>query len=222
VVLSQHGMLWVAAAGWLPFLDLGPEDYVLCPLPLFHSYPLDFLLAVLAVGGREHIMERFSTEQALRLLHEEPFTMLLGVPTTFSYLAEGHEKSGPAPRGTLRVCVTAGAIMPREIWERTERALGAPVVDAYGATETSTAVTISPPEGTHEPGTGGVQILGFGVRVVDPASGKDVASGEEGELIVRGPGVMLGYHAVRRRRGTLCATAGTAPEISLASTMSAS
>jgi len=193
VVLNQHGMLWVVGAGWLPFLDLGPDDYVLCPLPLFHSYPLDMLLAVLAVGGREHIMERFSTAEALRLLHEKPITVLLGVPTTFSYLVDGLQ-DGPAPRDRLRMSVTAGAVMSPALWERAESALKAPMIDAYGATETSTAITLSSPRGTRIPGSCGVPIPGFSVRIIDPTTGKDVGSGEEGELIVRGPGVMLGYH----------------------------
>lgn len=193
VVLTQHGMLWVTAAGWLPFLELGPDDYVLCPLPLFHSYPLDMLLATLAVGGREHIMERFSTAEVLRLLREQPVTVLLGVPTTFGYLVDGL-RNGPAPGDTLRISVTAGAVMPPALWERSENALNAPMIDAYGATETSTAITLSSHRGTRIPGSCGVPILGFCVRIVDPTTGEDVEPGEEGELIARGPGVMLGYH----------------------------
>lgn len=68
------------------------------------------------------------------------------------------------------------------------------MIDAYGATETSTAITLSSPRGTRIPGSCGVPIPGFSVRIIDPTTGKDVGSGEEGELIVRGPGVMLGYH----------------------------
>ncbi len=69
VLLSMRGMLWIAAACWAPICELSEKDVVLSPLPLFHSYGLNLsVLSVLAVGASEHIMERFSPQQALELL----------------------------------------------------------------------------------------------------------------------------------------------------------
>ena len=69
VLLSIRGMLWIAAACWAPICNLSDKDVVLSPLPLFHSYGLNLsVLGVLAAGASEHIMERFSPQQALELL----------------------------------------------------------------------------------------------------------------------------------------------------------
>ena len=60
VLLSVRGMLWIAAACWVPICDLGENDVVLSPLPLFHSYALNLsVLSVLAAGASEHILEDF-------------------------------------------------------------------------------------------------------------------------------------------------------------------
>src|SRR5260370_28132215 len=69
VKLTVHGMLWVAASCWGPITGLCERDTVLSPLPLFHSYALNLsVLSILAAGATEHIMQRFSTSDAVRLL----------------------------------------------------------------------------------------------------------------------------------------------------------
>src|SRR5439155_9653757 len=84
VLLSLRGMLWIAAACWAPICELTERDVVLSPLPLFHSYGLDLsVLSVLAVGASEHIMERFSPQQALDLLQTGKYSVLPGVRTVF-------------------------------------------------------------------------------------------------------------------------------------------
>jgi rifamycin polyketide synthase module 1/2/3 len=191
VLLTQRSLLWVAAAAWLPFLGLTAADHLLVPLPLSHSYPLDLTLAALAAGGRVHLQERFSTAETARLLHAGEVTVLVGVPTTFAYLLESGASTRPAG---LRLCVSAGALLPPALKARVEERLGVPLVDAYGATETSTAVALTTPGGASPAGSCGLPPPGVACRVVDPATGADLPPGAEGELIVRSPGVMLGYH----------------------------
>lgn len=189
VLLTQRGMLWVAAASWLPVLGLDADDHLLVPLPLSHSYPLDLTLAALTVGARVHLPERFSTPEVCALLADGGVTVLAGVPTTFAYLLEGGIPTAPA----LRLCLTAGALLAPALRERVEKGLGVPLVDAYGATEASTVIAMTSPRGGHPAGSCGLPPPGVACRVVDPATGEDVPPDVEGELIVRGPGVMLGY-----------------------------
>ncbi len=194
VVLTQHGFLWVVAACWAPIVGYGPHDFALSPLPLFHSYALNVsVLAPLATGASEYVMERFSPEECLRLLRTEAITFFPGVPTMFHYLL--HTLGGEELRAkALRVCVSAGAIMPATLNEEFERATGVTLLDGYGITETSTMVTQSWPTGARPMGSCGLPVPGSSVRIVEPGSDCDVAPGESGELIVRGPHVMLGYH----------------------------
>lgn len=197
VLLSQRSMLWVVAAAWLPFLELTSEDVAVNPLPLFHSYPLDMVLATLAVGAHHHIVERFQVDTVIAALRELSATVLLCVPTTLRYLLNGlpaGEPSQGAPFPALRVVVSAGARPAPALFVEAEQRLEVPVVDAYGSTEASTAVVLNSIRGTRIPGSCGVPAPGWAVRIVDPATRDDVPVGEEGELIARGPGVMLGYH----------------------------
>jgi rifamycin polyketide synthase module 1/2/3 len=194
VLLTQRSCLWVVAACWAPIAGISAGDRVLCPLPLFHSYALDLcVLGVFAVGATERILPYFSTSRVLELLEEEPLTVLPGVPTMFQYLLHGLR--GRSFRSeTLRLCVSAGAIMPAALNAEFERAFGVPLLDGYGITETSTMVTMNWPAGGRLPGSCGLPVPGVGVRLVDPMTGHDVGVGEEGELWVSGPNVMRGYH----------------------------
>ena len=83
--------------------------------------------------------------------------------------------------------------MPATLNREFESHLGVPLLDGYGITETSTMVTMNWPSGQRVLGSCGFPVPGLAVRIVD-ANGRDVAPNQEGELIVRGPNVMPGYH----------------------------
>ncbi|MFL6112015.1 MAG: beta-ketoacyl synthase N-terminal-like domain-containing protein, partial [Catenulispora sp.] len=93
---------------------------------------------------------------------------------------------------SLRVCVTAGAPSDPELRERVEERFGAPLLDGYGSTETCGKITMESPAGPRVRGSSGAVLPGMEVRLVDPGTGAEVV-GAEGEIWVRGPGVMLGY-----------------------------
>ena len=198
VYLTQRGCTWDVAASWAPIAGLGPDDVVLSPLPLFHSYALVLcVLGVLATGATERILVRFSASDVLARLHtpgpEGSATLFPGVPTMFHYLLDA---AGPDGLGApaLRLCVSAGAILPAAVNETFEKAFGVPLLDGYGITETSTMVAMNWPTGTRVMGSCGLPLPGLTVRLVDPATERDVLPGEEGELWVQGPGVTPGYH----------------------------
>jgi long-chain acyl-CoA synthetase len=194
VQLTVHGMLWVTAACWAPITGLSERDIVLSPLPLFHSYALNLsVMSILATGASEYIMERFSTSEAVRLLGTGEFTYFPGVPTMFHYLLQATRGEADVRLPNLRLCVSAGAIMPATLNREFESHLGVPLLDGYGITETSTMVTMNWPSGSRVMGSCGIPVPGLAVRIVD-LKGQDVAPGQEGELIVHGPNVMPGYH----------------------------
>jgi long-chain acyl-CoA synthetase len=195
VMLTLRGMLWVNAACWVPIAGLSTEDRVLSPLPLFHSYALNLsVLGILATGAREYILERFSASGIAALLARETFTLLPGVPTMFHYLLDNFRAAGRRDTGGLRLCVSAGAILPGPLNREFEEWFGVKLLDGYGITETSTMVTMNWPTGPRIMGSCGLPVPGLAVRLVDPITGADLPPGAEGELIVRGPGVMPGYH----------------------------
>lgn len=195
VMLSARTMLWVNAACWTPIFGLGPEDKVLSPLPLFHSYALNIsVLSILANGASEYILEKFSTSEVMAMLAAGTFTMMPGVPTMFHYLMLAGKAAHVATLPGVTRCVSAGAILPEAVNRAFEAQFGVELLDGYGITETSTMVTMNWPGTTRVAGSCGLPLPGLAVRLVD-AEDRDVPQGAEGELIVRGPNVMQGYHA---------------------------
>ncbi len=195
VLLSVHSMLWVNAACWAPIAGLSEKDVVLSPLPLFHSYALNLsVLSILATGATEYIMEKYSTTDAVRLLKSGEFTVFPGVPTMFHYFLEATKADAGLKLPNLRLSMSAGAIMPATLNREFESRFGVKLLDGYGITETSTMVTMNWPVGERVMGSCGLPLPGLAVRIISPATGEDVTIGEEGELIVRGPNLMSGYH----------------------------
>ncbi len=195
-------MLWVTAACWAPIAGLSEDDVVLSPLPLFHSYALNLsVLSILAAGATEFIMEKYSTTDAVRLLKTGEFTLFPGVPTMFHYFLEATKSEPDLKFPKLRLSMSAGAIMPATLNREFEARFGVKLLDGYGITETATMVTMNWATGNRVMGSCGLPLPGLAVRIISPTTGEDVAFGEEGELIVRGPNLMSGYHNKPGRNG---------------------
>ena len=195
VLLTIRSMLWVVAACWIPVAELNEDDVVLSPLPLFHSYALNFsVLSIVVAGASEFIVEKYSSSQVLSLLQTGKFTVLPGVPTMFHYILESAKADSAVKLNGMRLCISAGAILPADLNRGFEEFFGIKLLDGYGITETSTMVTMNSPIWGRTLGSCGLPVVGVAVRIVDPASGADLGPGQEGELIVRGPNVMVGYH----------------------------
>lgn len=194
VVLTVHSMLWVNAACWAPIAGLSADDVVLSPLPLFHSYAISIsVLGILATGATERIMPKFSPARALELLQSGGATLMPGVPTMFHYLLLTAREKGVTSLGRLRVCTSAGAILPAALNRDFEAHFGVELLDGYGITETSTMVTMNWPGKNRVMGACGLPVPGVAVRIIDPATGLDRPRGEEGELICSGPNLMQKY-----------------------------
>ncbi|MGW4060035.1 type I polyketide synthase [Amycolatopsis sp. NPDC004747] len=206
VLSTQRNCLWSVAACYAPVLGLTATDRVLWPLPLFHS--LAHVLCVhgiVAVGASARIMPGFAAGEVLELLRSADFTVLVGVPSIYQYLLQAGPRDGLRTED-LRLCLVTGSVATADLRRRFEDAFGLPLVDSYGSTETSGAITANSPAGPRVPGSCGRAVPGLDVRVVDPGTGLDRPAGEEGEVWVRGPNVMAGYHG--RPAATAAALAG--------------
>ncbi|MGH3898801.1 MAG: beta-ketoacyl synthase N-terminal-like domain-containing protein, partial [Pseudonocardiaceae bacterium] len=191
VLSTQRAALWSADACYMPIFGLSSRDRLLWPLPLFHSFAHSLcILGVLTVGASAHVL---GEEGLLDALYERRSTFLAGVPTTYHQLVSA-ARANSRPLAHLRICVTAGAPSPPRLRAEVGDLFGVPLLDAYGSTETCGMIAVNRPEGPHVDGSCGPPLPGVDVRLVDPGRGDDVADGDEGEIWVRGPGLMLGYH----------------------------
>ena len=195
VKVSSRRLLWSTAACWAPILEMGPDDHILTPLPMFHIFSQTVaVLTPLATGASTHVMDRFSVSGAIDLLKTGKFTFFPAVPTMFHYILLEGGKYGKDLFSSIRLCASAGAIMPATLNRELEETFGVQVIDGYGTTETSAMVTMNWPGTQRHAGSCGLPIPGLAARIIDPATGIDVEIGDEGELICRGPNLMLGYN----------------------------
>jgi acyl transferase domain-containing protein/short-subunit dehydrogenase/acyl carrier protein len=187
---SQRSALWSSVACYLPRLGLSATDRLLWPLPLAHTYAHSLcVLGTTVAGASARITATPEPAALVRLIDEYAPTVLAGVPLTYGQLLDAGLGAVPS----LRFCVTAGAPSDPELRERVETRFGAPLLDGYGSTETCGKIAMEAPDGPKARGGSGTPLPGMDVRLVDPETGRD-ATDAEGEIWVRGPGVMLGYH----------------------------
>jgi acyl-CoA synthetase (AMP-forming)/AMP-acid ligase II len=168
-------------------------DRVVAFLPFFHIYGQTVLMNVyLATSGTVITLPRFDLEQFLRLCvqHATP-TMFIAPPVAVA-LAK-HPLVDKFDLSPVKRLVSGAAPLSAEVAEAVTRRTGVQARQGYGMTEMS-PVSHSVPFGISVPGAIGVAVASTEFRVVDPATGQDVAAGAEGELWVRGPQVMPGYH----------------------------
>ena len=170
------------------------EDHyvILGVLPLFHIYgQTSSLNTSVCLGITLRLWEHFQAEEIMAALEEEEAAVFIGVPTMYNRLAELGAQN-PPKRFPLKYCISGGASLPVEILRRFEEIFRVTIYEGYGLTECSPVCVENPFGKPTKPGSIGRPITGFEARLVDEED-QDVAPGEVGELIVRGPGVMKGY-----------------------------
>jgi long-chain acyl-CoA synthetase len=180
----------VQFAEWYAF-EPGAETSI-CALPMSHSGGMSGAMNVpLYAGATLLVFARFSAPAVARAVTAHRVTRLFGVPTMFIALladAEGRR----ADYSALRACRTNAAPLPPSVKAAFDGLVGREVlVEGYGLTETSPLTHANPIE-RPRPGSIGLPLPDTDARLVDEA-GLDVAAGGTGELLIRGPQVMLGY-----------------------------
>ncbi|WP_201544256.1 AMP-binding protein [Psychrobacter sp. H7-1] len=182
-------------------MDLGPEDRLCIPVPLYHCFGMVLgNLAILTHGGCiVYPNDGFEPLSVLQAVQDEKCTALHGVPTMF--IAElDHPDFGKYDLSTLRTGIMAGSSCPIEVMRRViDEMHMSEVTIAYGMTETS---PVSCQTNKHTPLDKQVSTVGLvqpnlEVKIVDTQTGEVVPIGETGELLTRGYSVMKGYWGSR-------------------------
>jgi long-chain acyl-CoA synthetase len=176
---------------WKPFLRFG-EEVMLTALPLYHIFAFTANLMIMYMaGGRNVLVPSPRPLTNLKtVMTTEPITWFTGVNTLFAGLM--HESwFSERQDWKLRGSVAGGMALVPVIGERWEAMTKTPIYQGYGLTETSPVATLNPFQRPKRAAIG-VPIPGTDVRFVD-ADNHDVAFGEVGELLVKGPQVMQGY-----------------------------
>lgn len=195
VLSSQKSALWnvnsVASV-----LGLSSEDHFFWPLPLFHVLGHSLcILATVVMGASAHLSDPEQTLLDNILVKEvEETTIIVGAPATFHELAAAKiASSSPVHLPRLRACMSAGSVAPESLCAQVQEIFGVLLLNNYGCTETCGAIALSRPgDGYYQHGSV-MPLPGWEIQLMDQDD-TQVKEGEQGEIWVRGPGLMLKYY----------------------------
>lgn len=191
-VCLSHRNLAMNSEALVNHIRLVPEDRLLAVLPNFHVFGLTVLNVMpMLCGPAVTCIPRFTPVDVHRAIVEDRISVLIAVPSMYGALASLKNISH-ADFAHVRVAVSGGEPLPRRVYESVCERMGVRIVEGYGMTETSPAISVDLPW-AHKVGTVGPPLAGFEIQLRD-AEGQVVLSDVEGELHVRGPMVMKGYY----------------------------
>lgn len=173
----------------------GEAASVVCALPYFHIYGLSVAMDfALVLGATQVLLPKFDPDAVLAAIDRYKPRYFPGVPTFYATLNE-HPKIRDHDLSSIEACISGAAPLPPPVQEQFETLTGGRLCEGYGLTEASPVTHVNPVHGKRKAGTIGLPLPGTDVRLVDLATGDEVTEpGRVGELWVRGPQVMTGYH----------------------------
>lgn len=179
------------------WVGLTEADVVLAALPIFHGFGLASLVnAPLMTGSRVVMVPIFDPAMIAKVIRKTRPTLVAGVPTLYDSLARSPELR-KADLSSLRAAFSGADALPRAVKDRfealvSERGGSVTLVEGYGLTESVTAVMCMPLHAYRE-GSIGVPLPGMLAGIFRPGTDEEVPPGDEGEICLSGPAVMMGY-----------------------------
>jgi long-chain acyl-CoA synthetase len=196
IMLSHRNFIadGMQLAGWV---RLKNEDSILAALPIFHGFGLGALVnAGFITGCRVILVPRFTAEVVAKLVRKKHPNMIAGVPTVYEAMSRD-PNFRRADLSCLKAAFSGGDALPAPVKERfeqavTERGGSVRLLEGYGLTEAVTGVIVMPLHAVRE-GSVGVPLPDMLVTICRPGTDEEVPVGEDGEICIHGPSVMLGY-----------------------------
>ena len=191
-VMLDHANLIAMCRNVIDVFALTGTDHSLLILPLFHVNGIVIgTVSPLLAGGCITVAGRFSPKKFFSRVEQSGATYFSAVPTIYTMLSGLSEDVKP-DTSSVRFAICGAAPASEELLERFESRYAIPIIEGYGLSEGSCASTVNPLNGKRKAGTVGLPLPGQTIRIVD-ASGRPVADGEAGEVVIKGPNVMRGY-----------------------------
>jgi HIP---CoA ligase len=177
--MSAHRQALAVARAWAERGELTADDRYLVVNPFFHSFGYKAGILVCLLTGATIVPQAvYDPAVAARLVHDERISVMPGAPTIFQTMLDLPDVN----LKTLRLAVTGAAVVPVPLIERMQEEFGT-VLTAYGMTEAVVATMCTPGDDAHTVAT----------TCGRPAAGFELRIGDQDEILLRGPNVMLGY-----------------------------
>lgn len=172
--------------------DATPEDRVGTGLPLFHVFgQTAVLMLALTAGATMSLLARFSAGAMLDMLRSDRLTIMCGVPTMWNAMLHDAGDATAADFADLRLAISGGASLPTEVARAFQEKFGCTLLEGYGLTETTAVAAFG--GATAPSGTVGLAVFDTEIQIRDLA-GQPIAVNTAGEVYIKGPTVMRGYH----------------------------
>jgi acyl-coenzyme A synthetase/AMP-(fatty) acid ligase len=194
-VLHSHNSIHADGMHMRAAMNLGAADTVFCPSPLTHVSGYLWILNMPWLAGIPAVsIEQWHADLAISILRKQRCSVMIGATPFLRELVACIEDGGDTLT-SLRHYVCGGAAVPPSLIYRAADSLPNCIPwRTFGSTETTT-LTRGPASradirlGAETDG----RICSAEIKVLDPVTGAETPAGQEGELLVRGPGMMLGY-----------------------------
>jgi len=194
--MLTHANLYLNAAVIAAWFPLAEDDVALGVLPFFHIYGMTAAMnAPLFAGSSMVLLPRFEVEAVMETIQKEKVTSFCGVPTMYIAVIH-HPDVKKFSLRTVHGCISGGAALPTAVIKSFGELTGGTLVEGYGLSEASPVTHCNPiGEGASlREGSIGIPIPFTDAQIVDMEDrSKRLGVGEQGELAVKGPQVMLGY-----------------------------
>jgi long-chain acyl-CoA synthetase len=194
VMLSHNNLRSNAVATWEAAKREVPDITILC-LPLAHSFGVVVMNAGNVSPFKDSygvLLNWFDPEEVFRLIEKYKATSFIGVPTMYQILLH-HPAADKYNLSSLETCTISAAPVSEELYQAFTKKFNCEMYEGYGLTEASPSVALCRRNMPLKKGSTGVAIPGVDVKIVD-LDDSEVPTGEQGEIIVKGPNVMQGYY----------------------------
>ncbi|CAM3212908.1 FadD3 family acyl-CoA ligase [Nocardioides dubius] len=194
-VLTAHSQTIAAADVWGTTGEVTVDDRYLVVSPFFHSYGYKVgLVTAVLKGCALYPVAAFNADEVLDLIAAERISVVPGAPTIFHSLLES-PKFATTDTSSLRLANTGAASVPQVLVERMQTELSFErVATAFGMTECVMATMCRAGDSDELVATTcGRALDGVELRIADATTGEPLPAGAEGEVLLRGPMVMIGY-----------------------------
>lgn len=191
--MITHYNTIVNIVGGVKWAKVVEDDITLSVLPLFNVLGMQQAMnCPIYIGNTVVLLSRFDLEAMLKAIETYKVTLLVNVAPIDQAIAT-YPYTKNYDLSSLRLCVSGGAPVPLPVFEKFKEVTGCELLEGYGLSETISQVTINPIDKPKR-GSVGIPVFDVDAKIVDTETGsKELAIGEEGEILFKGPQVMKGY-----------------------------
>jgi acyl-coenzyme A synthetase/AMP-(fatty) acid ligase len=183
-VVCSHKNVYTAAVANIHTLDLQMADRFLFVTPLFHISGVCFIIISLIRGATLVLFPQFNPLQIWEIIETEKITGMMSVPSMLTYMLET-VKTCNRDTSSLRGIICGGSLVPPHLIQAFHE-LGYSVIQVYGATEYTGAITYwMPTMGLNKCHSVGKGLYLTDIKIIDPLTGEECPSGEVGEIAQR-------------------------------------